>query len=882
MKNDKIRTLLKYILAFIVPLLIILSYIFYKEITVGNYILKCENFLMGDMASQYNSIYNYIWDVLRGNQSIFYSLGKSLGGNMASTIGYYASSPLNILYLLCSKANIPMMTFIIYLIKVGLSSLFAYLFFNYKFGNRNSNIMFGVIYSLIGYMVNFYFNNMWLDIVALTPLVLLGLEKLIKEKNILIYSITLGIAIFSNFYISYMLCIFIVIYFVYQILLEYKIKEFKKYKDILIKFLIGSFIGVGLASILLIPALLNLRQIKRAPLDISYFNIDYKNFGKYFINNFFAKLYVGSHNLSSHLSRSNPNLYCGMLTIILNLYYYCNKKIKLREKLLSFGILLIFIISFMIPHVNFIWHAFSIPNGYIGRFSFLFSFYMIFISVKSFMSLDKIRVWKIILFILGYSFITYMIYLNIRDIHYPTYFIQDKDLIITTIFVCLYLILLTIITYTKNTNIKKYLKIIMFSIVISELFTNFRLCFITNKDLNLFGSPSEYYTEACPVINNLDSGFYRVDGSYKFSLLDSFICNSKTYGSSLSTNDGDLYMFWKENGGDITYTTIFYDLNKLPIFDSIFGVKYIKSDYKLDGTYYDYYKTFKISGFDGNNKSNKKYEKYIYKNPYALSLGYLVPENHKSIYESQEVSNSFESLNRLMKTLSGNNKDVFKPYKQKNLGNGFYEIEIDNDVDYIFLSFDYDIYTNSGEYFPIFINGYYAGRTTSEDIGNFRINNKYSGTTLRIKLGFKDYNPIMETMVSYYLDLDNFKEDIEILKQNQLTNIKINGNKIDGDIKVDKKSTLFMSIPYDKGWNIYVDGKKTSYDKVINEFIGINLKKGNHHIKMIYVSPGFVLGFILTGLSIIILIIHSKFRKGSRSIHETKRKTNKKERSKAN
>ena len=44
---------------------------------------------------------------------------------------------------------------------------------------------------------------MWLDIVALTPLVLLGIEKLIKEKKILIYSITLGISILSNFYISY-------------------------------------------------------------------------------------------------------------------------------------------------------------------------------------------------------------------------------------------------------------------------------------------------------------------------------------------------------------------------------------------------------------------------------------------------------------------------------------------------------------------------------------------------------------------------------------------------------------------------------------------------------------------------------------------------------
>lgn len=870
MKNNKIKLILKCILAFIIPLLIILTYIFYKEITVGNYILKCENFLMGDMASQYNSIYNYIWDVLRGNQSLFYSLGKSLGGNMASTVAYYAGSPLNILYLFCSKANIPIMTFIIYLIKVGLSSLFAYLFFNYKFRDSNSNILFAVTYSLIGYTVNFYFNNMWLDVVALTPLILLGLEKLIKEKKILMYSITLGISIISNFYISYMLCIFIVIYFVYQILLNYKIRNFKSYKDIMIKFIIGSFIGLGIASILLIPALLNLRQIKRAPLDINYFNINFKNFGKYFIDNFFAKLYIGSHNLSSHLSRENPNLYCGILTIVLNFYYYCNKNIKLKEKLLSLGILLIFILSFMIPHLNFFWHAFAIPNGYIGRFSFLFSFYMIFISVKSFLNLDKIKIWKIVLFVLGYAFITYIIYLNIKSSQNPIYFIQDKDLIITTIFVYLYLFLITFITYIKSVGVKKYFRFILYICVIIELFINFKLCFITNKDLNLFGSPSEYYTEVCPIINNLDKGFYRVDGSYKYSLLDSFICNSKTYGSSLSTNDGALYTFWKENGGDITYTTIFYDLNKLPIFDSLFGVKYIKSDYEFVGTYYKKYKTFTISGFDGNNNNPTK--KYIYKNPYALSLGYLIPKNHINIYNSKKVSNSFESLNRFMKTLSGSDEDILKPYKQKYYGEGKYEVDINNDSDYIFLSFDYDIYTNSGIYFPIFINEKYIGVATSEDIGNFRVNNEYKNEKIRIKIGTYEHIPNMDTMVAYYLDIDSFKRNIKMLKRNQLTNIKISGNKIEGDIKVDKKSTLFMSIPYDKGWNIYVDGKKTSYEKIANEFIGIDLKKGNHNIKMVYISPGFISGTILTTISIVTLIFYSIFKKGSRKKYETKKR----------
>ena len=110
---------------------------------------------------QYNSIYAYIWDVLKGNASIFYSFGKSLGGNMASTIGYYAGSPLNFMYIFCKKADIAVMTFIIYLIKIGLSSLFMYTFLNYKVKKDKYNLIFSIMYALMAYNVNYYFNNMW-------------------------------------------------------------------------------------------------------------------------------------------------------------------------------------------------------------------------------------------------------------------------------------------------------------------------------------------------------------------------------------------------------------------------------------------------------------------------------------------------------------------------------------------------------------------------------------------------------------------------------------------------------------------------------------------------------------------------------------------------
>ena len=65
---------------------------------------------------------------------------------------------------------------------------------------------------------------------------------------------------------------------------------------------------------------------------------------------------------------------------------------------------------------------------------------------------------------------------------------------------------------------------------------------------------------------------------------------------------------------------------------------------------------------------------------------------------------------------------------------------------------------------------------------------------------------------------------------------------------------LFTSIPYEKGWRVYVDGKKTNYKKVVDESIGIKLTKGNHKIEMIYYPHHLEIGIIIMIVSILGLI----------------------------
>ena len=107
---------------------------------------------------------------------------------------------------------------------------------------------------------------------------------------------------------------------------------------------------------------------------------DMRGFKNTVFNDILSKLYIGSHSKESSLSRNRPNIYFGILPFVLYYFYYFNHNIRIKEKIVTFLITFVFFVSFFIPVINIIWHAFSFPNGYICRFSYLFCFFMIFIA----------------------------------------------------------------------------------------------------------------------------------------------------------------------------------------------------------------------------------------------------------------------------------------------------------------------------------------------------------------------------------------------------------------------------------------------------------------------------------------------------------------------
>ena len=171
-----------------------------------------------DGFSQYYPMLENMADAIKDGE-LFYSFNGALGFNLWAQSGYYTNSPLWLLvYFLPHGAQLVAINLLVAL-KFSLSSLFFYirLFMNDKKADRHHLVMsfpaISLCYGLSGYALAFCNQLMWADIIMLLPLVILGFERLFKGKTPTLYVVSLFLCMWSCFYLSFMVCIFLCLYF---------------------------------------------------------------------------------------------------------------------------------------------------------------------------------------------------------------------------------------------------------------------------------------------------------------------------------------------------------------------------------------------------------------------------------------------------------------------------------------------------------------------------------------------------------------------------------------------------------------------------------------------------------------------------------------------
>ena len=114
-----------------------------------------------------------------------------------------------------------------YSIIIGLKSILSCItcsYYIHKKFNTNKLYMIGIslLYGYSAYFTAYYWNIMWLDGMYILPLITLGIENIINKDNGFLYTLSLTLMLFTNYFIGYMICIYSCIYFLSYLIIKTK------------------------------------------------------------------------------------------------------------------------------------------------------------------------------------------------------------------------------------------------------------------------------------------------------------------------------------------------------------------------------------------------------------------------------------------------------------------------------------------------------------------------------------------------------------------------------------------------------------------------------------------------------------------------------------
>ena len=376
-----------YLISALLPMTIMLVVWFF----MGSYPFGNKSLMAVDFGQQYISFFGLLKNaILSGDlSSLTYSFTKSIGGDMIGVLGYYLMSPFNIIYIILPFKYYGLAVFLTIWLRYGAIGLsFAHLVVK-RYKGAESKLwmvpLFATAYALSGMLVSYQMNVIFYDAMIMLPLVIVYLEQLLDGEAPYPYSIVLGLTLLLQFYMGYMISIFVVLYAFYYVSPRLSIEgtwkeKLKHYVRPLWKAFVYSVLGAATASILLVPVFFNLLESKGQIGGAMTFSFAFQ------INplDILSKLSIGGFDNASGWSAGPnlPNIYIGALGFIGYILFLTSTKIAKERKWAAGGVTLVFLVSFVNEFVSKIWHMGQNPAGFFFRFSWIFSFFMLILAYQ--------------------------------------------------------------------------------------------------------------------------------------------------------------------------------------------------------------------------------------------------------------------------------------------------------------------------------------------------------------------------------------------------------------------------------------------------------------------------------------------------------------------
>ncbi|MBQ4068227.1 MAG: YfhO family protein [Lachnospiraceae bacterium] len=812
---------LAHILAFFIPV-IILGIIYYLR---DVFPFGEEMYLRSDCYHQYAPFHKELWRKITSGESLTYSWNIGLGSNFVALYAYYLASPLNWIIGLVSEKNIVEIMNLFIIVKLGLASFTFSYYLSKRFNTKQLNVAtFSIFYALSSYVCAFSWNLMWLDCLLLLPIVVLGIEMLVKEGKYSLYCISLGLCIISNYYIAIMICIFSVLYFGFQLIVNNtNTKGF--FTRRIIGFGIHSLLAGGFAACLFIPAFVALSNTASGEFDFP------DNLQRYF--SILQMLSRSMINIDAAIFEPHdPNIYCTVAVFLLVPIYWFSNKIDIKEKIGKTFFLALLLISFNLNIPNYIWHGFHFPNSLPCRESFIYIFLILTMCYEGLLHIKEISNKQL--------FGAYGVSLGILLL-FEQIFVDNGDYAFTSVYLSILFItfyLFVLMAFRSKSNYYSSIAIyLLFVVIFSEAFINTYLTGFSTTSRTYYMKDNEIIEELLDSVEETDDSFYRIEKYERRTKNDATWHGYRGASIFSSTTNAPISEIYGALGFEESCNAYAY-YGHTPLTEALLSIKYILgNELKND--------TNLVTMI--NSKTDNNTTVYLYENKYVLPLGFMVDSAAGNIFDSTSP-NPFTCQNSLFTALGGE-------------GELFTRLTVDSSTGVNTITTEEDMHifvysTTSCE--AINIDVINNGLVSSEHFGS--LTHKYildagkvsSGSTVTVKSSDNEVSDIQ--IYAYSFNETAFTNLVESLNQNAMELETFEDTYLKGTVTANEDGLLFTSIPYDKGWTALVDGKEVEIETLEDAFIMVPVSEGTHTIEFKYVPGGFYLGIIISLLSCVAFI----------------------------
>ncbi len=834
---------------------------------LGVYPFGEESVMIIDMHHQYSAFFSLMREKALSFGSMTYSDSVGMGSGFLPLIAYYLCSPYNIIAILFPRDNLTEAIALIEVLKITSAGATFAIFCRGVFKKDDyGTVALSVAYALNAYFIAYSWDVMWLDCLVLLPLIVYGLEKVMKGESPLLYCITLGMAVTTNYYIGYMICIFLVLWYIVRTFennsrfagLSPENKALAYVKNFL-RFVWTSAVGGMLSMWILVPTAISLRETSGAE----------DKFAREVTSNFdfwdiFSRTLFG--NTPTERGDNLPNVYCSVLAVLLIAIFLTCRRIRLRTRVSFGGLLGILVLLMANNWTNFAFHGFHFPNDLPYRNSFLVCFTMLAIGIQA---LDKIEQISREEMFRAFALLAAMIIVEQKFGENADYKMIWYSLAVAGVYAVIFGALPVGRYAAKGTAMTVALALCFLEVSANSVEMIHQL------------NENEVFTDRAAFVEDYDinkaavrrTSKYNKDGS-RMELLPRKTCNDNAlYGYPgltvfASSNPKATTTLMGKLGFAINGVNSYIYNSYVPLVDSVLNLKYVAFNHELRNH-------AQLSYVDQIADSSGSY-RYIYENTLALSRGFTV--NNDVVYwntnSTERYENPFEVQNRFVE-YAANGAPVYK------MLDPVVETQDGINVEFTGSYFYADTVSDRGSFTAL--------HTIQKKAQCYVYVDCRAASSINVQVGSSNWN--VTPYEPYIIDMGRLSEGTEVrvsvdssstcsgnifiaemdnealnaaiaaLGENQWKITEYGDGHFKGTISASDNCVMFTSIPYSNGWTVKVDGKQADVIAIGDALLGVYLTPGNHTVEMNYHTSGFPLGLTLTVFGILLLVLWSLRKK---------------------